>query len=68
MKKYVWAFISFNDNEMKMGHGRFSSEQAAIIFAMKTNGWECEAEEFDTVQDIKRFAFDCDCMVGAYSI
>jgi hypothetical protein len=66
MKKYVWAFINFGDNELKMGHGRFPNEEAALICALKTHGRECD--ELLNADEIKEFAFDVDCMVGAYAI
>lgn len=67
-RKYVWAFISFMDNEMVMGHGEFENEVEAMKFAMFEGGFDPSEEVIKTASDIKQFAFDCDAMVGAYCV
>ena len=68
MKKYVWAYINFYDNEIVMGHDEFNSEMDACKFVLEKQGISIEDESFEDIEDLKQFAFDCDCMVGAYCV
>jgi hypothetical protein len=67
MKKYAWSFISFFNNEMHMGIGWFDNEIEALVYALKWAGFEPE-DSYESAQDVKVHAFDCDAMVGAIQI
>lgn len=68
MKKYVIAYINFYDNEIVMLKGEFTSEMEALCAGLDLQGIPCSIDEFKTPADIKVFAFDCDCMVGAFCL
>ena len=67
MEKYVWAFISYMDNEMHMGHLYANNECEALIKALSLNGFTYDEGPME-VNEIKQFAFDCDSMIGVYRV
>jgi len=67
MEKYVWAFISYFDNNLVMGHLYADNECEALIKALSLNGLDYEEGPIDS-NEIKQFAFDCDSMVGVYRV
>ena len=68
MKKYAWSFISFFNNEMLMGLGWFDNEVEALAHALRSGGFEIYTDAYESAEDVKVHAFDCDAMVGALQI
>lgn len=68
-KLYAVSYIHFGDNELKTDFVYADNEQQAMLEMMLDNGWIGEIYEdvnvHSTIEEIKQFAFDGDCMVDA---
>jgi len=70
MNTYIVAYNSFMDNELDQYKIKAESEVAAMIELLYQKGWEFEPGDEDslTVEEIKSFAFDNDCLINAYRL
>lgn len=65
MKTYVFSFISFFDNVMTSKIIESSEDPVTLVQEELTEkGWAMDPEgyDIDSIEDLKRFAFDCDSM------
>lgn len=68
MKKYVYGFINFFDNELKFD--LITSDKSALEVAKEMfcgAGYEVY-EDTDTLDKLKALAFDCDSMLNIVEI
>lgn len=69
MKKYVVAFMTFFENVMKQDIFEATEGRFAMMLMMKKQGWDIGHFTSDsTDEDIMRFAFDSDCVIGYIEI
>lgn len=64
MKKYVFSHISLFDNVLTSKV--IESTLPMLTIAMQElvcKGWELEDEGIKTLEDLKNFAFNCECMI-----
>ena len=63
MKRYVYSYINWFDHDLVSKI--IESDETMIQVAkneLNANGYEVDSEIL-TLQDLKRFAFDCDSMI-----
>jgi len=64
MKKYVFSYINFFDNVLTSKV--IESDLDAFHVAFKEfcdRGWDLDDEDLETLEDLKKFAFNCDTMI-----
>lgn len=65
MKKYVFSFISFHDNELtsKVIESDLDITTVALN-ELQAKSWDVteDGSMSPTLEDLKNFAFNCDCM------
>lgn len=69
MKTYAIGFISFFDNELKVSFAKANNALEAGITHL--NGLNYEIGDGDGIaemEDLKRFAFDMDCMIDVQEL
>ena len=68
MRKYVISWIDWFDHNLKSDIISAGSGREALLKAVEALGFDPSEETFDTEEDIKHFAFNCDGMVNAIRI
>ena len=67
MPKFATARIAFFDNVLHMEVIEAYDELAALTYILQVNYWQ-EVDCNDTIEDLKRLAFDCEYAIGAIEI
>ena len=67
MNRYIVAFISFHDNVLTQEPMNAMNEYSALEGLLLSKGME-PYDDLKSVEDLKDFAFDCECMISAYKI
>lgn len=65
MSKYVVAYISFFDNELKQEVVEASSEVNALLWFISDR---TRPDDLDTVEAIQQHMFDCDSAISVIAI
>ena len=73
MHKYVVAFLSLHDGEMKMKHYMVDSIEEAFIQCLAENSFDMkyllkEHPSLNEAEALKTLAFNSDCYIVAYRV
>lgn len=69
MKKYVYSFISFHDSDLTSKVIESDLDPIAIVIKeLDILGWQMGDAKFDSIDQLKTFAFDCDSMFNIIEI
>lgn len=71
MKKYVFSFINFHDNDLTSKVIESDLDMTAVVInELEARSWEVtgNGSMSPTIQDLKNFAFDCDSMFNIIEI
>lgn len=67
MKKFVVAYISFFDNNLKQQIVTGTDELSVMQYVMMQNGVDL-TDTPKEIEALKQFAFDCDSMISAIEV
>ena len=64
MKKYVFSYISFFDNVLTSQVITCEDLDALTVAAaaLQGKGWDLRDEGISDLEELKNFAFDCECI------
>ena len=67
-KLFATAYINWFDYELEMELVFANSREEAMVALLVKKEFDIDGEELNTIEQIKKFAFDGDCMVDAIEI
>ncbi len=69
MKKFVVAYMDYMNNDLNQQVIEGYTPVHVMLTMLKLKDYDIsETSHLVTEEDVKQFAFDCDCMVSAYEI
>ncbi len=68
MKRFVVAYMDLFNNNLTQEIIKSNSSMGALWTKLVNQGWDMSGTRFENEEELKQFAFDCDCMVSAYEI